>query len=899
MYLASRSRLGHYELLAPLGAGGMGEVYRARDSRLGRTVAVKVVRGEFTERFEREARAISALNHPHICTLHDVGSQDGVNYLVMELVEGETLADRLRKGPVPQDQAVRIAIEMADALEAAHRKGIVHRDLKPGNIMLTKSGVNLLDFGLAKFTAAPAAEAGETVTMSATITARNTILGTPHYMAPEQVEGKDADARADIFAFGCVLYEMLASRRAFDGKSGTTIMAAILERDPGPLTPAGPAPGTPLDWLVGRCLEKNRDDRFQSMHDVCLELERFRAQPALAPRRTHRREIASWFAAAVCLAGMAVAVWFRSPSGVSNLPLTRVTWDAGVSAWPAISPDGRLVAYASDRDGQNNLDLYVQQVGGGSPVRLTHTDEDESEPSFSPDGSSIAFSSSAGGDSIYVMPALGGEPRLLVRAGHSPRYSPDGNWIAYWSGPISSGNPTAEGSGRTFVIPSSGGTPRQIRPEFLVARWPVWSPDGRLIVFQGVAPGNSGNAFDRFDYWVTPLQGGKAESTGLLTRLRQAKLIGQLVDLTCWTRDGLYFNLPLGVDTTWGGDPKKVYRCPFDGKGNASGKVAQLTGGTAVDRDATVSRDGRMVFASGGQRVNVWGLSVEANTGKVKGPPYRITDGLAPTIHPDLSRDGRKLLFDSERNGRLEIWDLATGKEAVVVTGRDRVGFGNFLGPTGLIAYSAYYDYNWHGYLLDPSTGESRQVNTSGGLGDFARGEGLYLYREDRPLPCFDLIDLSSGKRTPILQAEHLPLYLAQFSPDKRWIVFLAEFGPGHSAIYVARMRGFQAIPRSEWQPVVDSKNPVDKPRFSPDGKLIYFTLDRNGSRSVQALRFDAESGRPIGEPFLVYDFRSPRLSMLAVNLSDLALCVAQDKIVMLLAESNWNIWMTELNARR
>jgi len=423
MPISSGDKLGPYEILAPLGAGGMGEVYRARDSRLGRTVAVKVVRGEYNERFEREARAISALNHPHICTLHDVGSQDGVNYLVMELVDGETLADRLHKGPLPQDQALRIAIEMVGALETAHRKGITHRDLKPGNIMLTKSGVKLLDFGLAKFVAAPAAAAGETLTMAAPITARNTILGTPHYMAPEQVEGKDADARADVFAFGCLLYEMLAGRRAFDGNSGVTIMAAILEREPGPLTPAGPAPGTPLDWLVGRCLEKNRDDRFQSMHDVCLELERFRAQPALAPRRTRRREIAAWFAAAVCLAGMAVAIWFRPASGVSNLPLTRVTWDAGVSASPAISPDGRLLAYASDRDGQNNLDLYVQQAAGGSPVRLTHTDADESEPSFSPDGSSVAFSSSEGGDSIYVMPALGGELRLLVR-GATPRAIP-------------------------------------------------------------------------------------------------------------------------------------------------------------------------------------------------------------------------------------------------------------------------------------------------------------------------------------------------------------------------------------------------------------------------------------------------------------------------------------------
>ena len=895
MPLSSGEKLGPYEILAPLGAGGMGEVYKARDTRLDRLVAVKTSRTEFGERFEREAHAVAALNHANICTLHDVGP----NYLVMEYIEGSPL-----KGPLLLDQALKYGVQICDALDAAHKKGITHRDLKPANILVTKAGIKLLDFGLAKLsTTAQAAKRPSEATLTMALTGRNEIVGTLYYMSPEQLQaqgtGQEIDGRSDIFSFGLVLYEMLTGKRVFEGSSPASVIAAIMERPAPSIADVAPPA---LDRTLRKCLEKDPDARWQSARDLKDELQWIAGastgipavkQPARPPRR---REIAAWVAASIFLAGLAAAIWLRSPSGVSNLPLTRVTWDAGVSASPAISPDGQLLAYSSDRDGQNNLDLYVQRAGGGTPVRLTHTDEDESEPAFSPDGSSIAFSSSAGGDSIYVIPALGGEPRLLVRGGHSPRYSPDGNWIVYWSGPITSGNPTAEGMGRVFMIPSSGGTPRQIRPEFLVARWPVWSPDGRLIVFQGVAPGNSSDAFDRFDYWVTPVEGGKAESSGLLARLHRAKMSSVLFELTSWTRDGLYFNLPLGVDVTWGGDAKKVYRCHLDGKGRASGDVVQLTGGTAVDGGAVVSGGGRMVFASGGQRVNVWGLPVEANTGKVTGPPYRITDGLAPTIHPDLSPDGHKLLFDAERNGKREVWerDLATGKEAVVVTGRDGVSGGKFLGATGLIRYFGGDDTD----VLDPTTGEVRKMNTPGGLGDFARGKKLYLWREDRPLPSFDLLDLSSGKRTPVLQAEHVPLYLAQFSPDERWIVFLAFFGPGHSAIYVTRTRGFQEIPRSDWQPVIESRDPVDKPRFSPDGKLLYFTLDRNGSRSVQAVRFDPGSGRPIGDPFLVYDFRSPRLSMLAVNLSDLELCVAPDKIVMLLAESNWNIWMTELNAR-
>src|SRR6202030_3632477 len=289
--------LGPYEILSSIGAGGMGEVYRARDTRLDRIVAIKVLpthladRSELRERFEREARTIASLNHPHICTLFDIGQQDSIDYLVMEYLEGETLAQRLQKGPLPLEQVLRYAIEIADALDKAHRKGITHRDLKPGNIMLTKSGTKLLDFGLAKLRqdAVPGTPLSQLPTAKEAITAQGTILGTLQYMAPEQVEGREVDARTDIFAFGVVVYEMATGKKAFEGKSQASLIAKILETDPPPISSLQPMTPPALDRVVKRCLSKETDERWQSANDLTNELKWIAeggSQVALAPTAT-------------------------------------------------------------------------------------------------------------------------------------------------------------------------------------------------------------------------------------------------------------------------------------------------------------------------------------------------------------------------------------------------------------------------------------------------------------------------------------------------------------------------------------------------------------------------------------------------------------------------------------
>src|SRR5467141_2475537 len=281
MSLPSGTRLGPYEIVAPLGAGGMGEVYRARDTRLDRTVAVKILPSHLSndptlrQRFEQEAKAISSLNHPHICALYDVGHQDGTEFLIMEYLEGETLAKLLEKGPVPLAQVLKYGVEIADALDKAHRQGIVHRDLKPGNIMITKSGAKLLDFGLAK--AAVPLTTGATLTAGATrttpVTQQGTIVGTFQYMSPEQIEGKELDGRSDIFSFGAVLYEMVTGRRAFQGKSQLSVASAILEKEPAPISSVKPMTPPALERCIKRCLAKDPEERWQTARDHALELK--------------------------------------------------------------------------------------------------------------------------------------------------------------------------------------------------------------------------------------------------------------------------------------------------------------------------------------------------------------------------------------------------------------------------------------------------------------------------------------------------------------------------------------------------------------------------------------------------------------------------------------------------
>ncbi|MGH8429071.1 MAG: protein kinase domain-containing protein, partial [Solimonas sp.] len=445
--------LGQYQIESKLGEGGMDVVYKARDTRLERPVAIKVLPPEAVSdpdrksRFVREARAASALNHPNIITVYDINTIEGVDFIAMEYVPGATLSEVIARRRLRLDEALKYAVQIADALATAHEAEIVHRDLKPANVMVTEKGsVKLLDFGLAKLTESDPGELDATGSIaSAHRTEEGAIIGTAAYMSPEQAEGRKLDARSDIFSFGSVLYEMLAGARPFQGETKMALLSAILRDEPKALSAIVAGIPRDLEKIVARCLRKDPERRFHHMADIRVALEEVREESQASPspvpaaptaRRMSRSYALAIAAALLLVAGTAGVTWWltRSRPPVRALALTQLTFDSGLTTDSALSPDGKLVAFASDRSGEGNLDVWIQQIATGEARRLTQDAADESEPAFSPDGSRIAFRSEKDRGGIYVISTIGGEPRLIAREGRRPRFSPDGSQITYWTG---------------------------------------------------------------------------------------------------------------------------------------------------------------------------------------------------------------------------------------------------------------------------------------------------------------------------------------------------------------------------------------------------------------------------------------------------------------------------------
>jgi serine/threonine protein kinase len=584
MPLSTGARFGPYEIVSSIGAGGMGEVYRARDTKLKRDVAIKVLPELFASdtdrlaRFEREAQAVAALSHPNILAIHDFGSAGGVSYAVMELLEGETLRARLTAGPLSPRKAADHASQIARGLAAAHEKGIIHRDLKPENVFVTTGGhVKILDFGLARH-AVPAGGGDRTVTVG---TDPGMVMGTVGYMSPEQVRGEPVDHRSDIFSFGAVLYEMLTGRRAFSRNTAAETMTAILRDDPPELVETGRSIPPALDRLVRHCLEKRPEDRFQSARDLAFDLQSTDSglAPIAKPRVGSRRTMIAVAALLLSVVGAFLAGRLTTSRATTSewqgAMFRPVTVGLEMESWPSLAPDGRSFSYSSVASG--NPDIYVQRIGGHNATNLTKDSPDtDDQPAFSPDGSRIAFHATREGGGIFVMGATGESVRRLSDFGFNPAWSPDGRFLVVSE--ITFEVPQSRpGFGKLWVIAVEGGAKRPLPTADAVQ--PAWSPDGSRIAYWGTAEGG------RRDIWTVAADG--------------------------------------------------------------SGGPVQVTSDAAIDWSPVWSPDGRWLYFSSDRNgtMNIWRVAIEQATGRVTSEPSPVVVPAASVGAFSISKDGKALLY--------------------------------------------------------------------------------------------------------------------------------------------------------------------------------------------------------------------------------------------------------------
>ena len=892
--LTPGAKLGDYEVEKLLGSGGMGEVYRARDARLGREVAIKVLPAFLSHdrdrlrRFEQEARAAAALNHPNILAVHQMGTYEGAPYLVSELLEGGTLRQQLMRGPLPVRKVIDHGVQIARGLAAAHEKGITHRDLKPENLFVTKDGrVKILDFGLAKLTQCATISDQSAPTVSAE-TEPGVVMGTVGYMAPEQIRGKPADHRADIFAFGAILYEMLTGKRAFQRPTSAETMTAILNEDPPGISQIMPSLAPALQRVVHRCLEKNQEQRFQSASDLGFALEALSdsgSPSALGLAPPSSRGVYWWATGAVILVVSAMTAVFyltRSPEAPITPTLTRLTWDSGLTTDPALSPDGKLLAYASDRSGDGHLDIYVQQVGGGESLRLTRGPGDKREPAFSPDGTTIAFDSADGG--IYLVPTLGGTPRKLVAEGQGARFSPDGKSIAYWVGGAGGVALNIPGKARMYVVDVGEGVPKQVRSDFAAALFPTWTTDGRHLLFLG---NPDAGKQETADWWVTPLDAGPVTKTGLIDAMRQAKLTGDLenqfpFETLAVDRDGQGLIFP-----GRSGDTTNLWRIAFSlAKFITTGLPRRLTsGGTREESPSAVrlaNGTERVVFTSFTENLAVWSLRIEPNQGTVTGPPEQLTHDAAGDFMPSISRDGSKIVFVSTRPGQQEVWikNLRTGQEsALTATGTPK--WDPQFSPDGShVAFGE--DHNV--FVVSTSGGAPELVcKQCGEVTDWST-DGKRIIG-NTPTGRAWVVDLASRQKADLLATRRW-IATDRFSPDGRWFSFLADDSNGQHS-YVAPTSE-QPVPENAWIPVMDGEVWA----WSPDGNLVYVNSWRDGHECIWARRLRPATKQPIGEPFAIVHSHGVRIAI--SNQVEQAMAIGGNRLVFSMGERTGNIWMAE-----
>jgi eukaryotic-like serine/threonine-protein kinase len=837
MALAPGTKLGPYEIVAPLGAGGMGEVYRARDTRLDRIVAIKILPAhlsqdaEAKERFDREARAISSLSHPNICHLYDVGQQGGASYLVMEYLEGETLADRLRKGPLRLEQVLKTGAEICEGLEKAHRNGVVHRDLKPSNIMLTKTGAKLMDFGLAK-PAVAAIGAGSSsaslATMSKPLTVEGTILGTFQYMSPEQVEGEEADIRSDIFSLGAVLYEMITGRRAFEGKTTASTIAAILAAEPKLISTIQPMSPPALERVVKACLEKDPDDRMQTAHDVRLQLKwiaqagsKVTPLPAAA-----MRSVPGWRALILSLGTLllgaviaSLATWNLRPAPPRPVSRTVITLPPGQrlagldQPCLALSPDGSHLAYVAIQGGAQQLYLRTLDSLEARPIPGT---EGATGPFFSPDGQWLGFFA---GQKLKKISVSGGSALTLSDVPFPLGASWDSHGMIAFAPSV--GSPIQQ-------VPDAGGAPQpltRLEKGEIAHRWPEFLSDGKAMLF--TAGPTSIN-------WTNAQIAVHSVSTGEQHSLIQGGTqpryapTGHLV----YAQGGSLMAVPFDIQRlAVAGTEVPV----------VEGILQSTTSGAA---QYSISATGSLVYVPGGVQATqnrlVW---VNRN-----GTERPVAAPAQAYVFPRLSPDGRRLAVTIQGQ-EVQLWLYDLSRETLTRFAFDgKFNTNPVWSPDGKrIAFNSNKEgpVNLFSQLADGSGGLER-LTTSEHLHfpmSWSSNGQVLAFVEVTPTTGYDIwmLGFSDHKAQPFLRTpfnESVP----QFSPDGRWLAYISNES-GRWEIYV------QPFPGSggKWQISTEGGT---EPVWNRNGRELFY---RNGDK-MMAVNIATQPSFTPGKPRVLFE---------------------------------------------
>ncbi len=884
--------INQYQIAGELGRGGMGSVYRAEDTRLGRAVALKFLAPHlaqdetFSRRFLREAKAAATLDHPNICTVFEIAESDFGLFIAMPFLDGKTLRARIEEGPVRISTALDYAAQIAAGLEAAHTKGVVHRDIKPENVMVLPAAtgsrsslLKILDFGVAQWS-------GQT-----TLTGASRVPGTLYYMSPEQVKGEDTDARTDIWAAGALLYEMVAGRKPFRGESDA-VAQSVLFAEPDPLTAVRSDVPMELERITFKCLAKQPEERYQSATDLLVDLRalwklvvissdsgsrRLSSSTAMSPLRTAslpagRRFSTSQVVAACLLVGLGVGalVWhFGAAPPPTEFELKRITFDGGLSIHPALSPDGKFIAYASDRAKGPDLSIWLQQADGGGHVQLTHHPSDEYAPSFSADGTQMVFfRNDPENRGIYLISALGGKASLLIPKGEFPVFSPDGQKILY------------KRNRRLFVSSVDNPSPVAFQPEFETFNGHNWTPDGGHVIFVARSPELERNL------WVSAVDGGEAWPV---------YPPGETPYFHGWPslyRGGLLFALrgglwhqPISTSTWKATGPKKLV---------ALGAGLQPFGFSAAA--------GAIAFSHTDTQLNINRLAVNPNDPTEGEAIEPLTSGYARTISSDVAITTGAVVYTSNSWGNQDVWTAdPNGSSKTNLTPGSGTERYPVISPDGsLVAYERLSE----GVYTRPLSGghEEKICEHCSRPTAWSPDNKLLLVRKRRDYAVYAL-DIESGEEVSLLAKQGHVVNTARFSPDGRWISFSLAPEAGAARIFVAPFEGQRSIPEARWiqitrldeNPEVRIQHPGDvddKAAWSPNGEILYFLSSRDGSTDIWYQRLDPSTKRSLGEPVPLQHFPRFGRSMELILPPNRALGVGPQGLVFPFNETTGDIWM-------